>query len=79
MPHSQSSAQRGRVRLARGASPWLLPTVATAAVSLARSTTAYRYLILSRGFPAIGAHTLRLVFVRPAGRLADVDAFVVLR
>ncbi|MGW2346892.1 phosphatidylserine decarboxylase, partial [Streptomyces sp. NPDC001661] len=26
-----------RVRLARGASPWLLPTVATAALSLARS------------------------------------------
>ncbi|MDT0380336.1 phosphatidylserine decarboxylase [Streptomyces sp. DSM 42041] len=37
MPHSQSSAPSGRVRLARGASPWLLPTVATAAVSLLRS------------------------------------------
>lgn len=41
MPHSQTSAPRdsqvGGVRLARGASPWLLPTVATAALSLARS------------------------------------------
>ncbi|MFH0241716.1 phosphatidylserine decarboxylase [Streptomyces sp. HK10] len=37
MPHSPSSAQRGRIRLARGASPWLLPTVATAALSLARA------------------------------------------
>lgn len=37
MPHSQTSAPRGRVRLARGASPWLLPTVATAAIGLARA------------------------------------------
>ncbi|GAA3756208.1 phosphatidylserine decarboxylase [Streptomyces tremellae] len=40
MPHSPSgptSAPRGRVRLARGASPWLLPTVATAALGLARA------------------------------------------
>ncbi len=37
MPHSQTSAPRGRARLARGASPWLLPTVATAALSLARA------------------------------------------
>lgn len=33
MPHSSSSP--GGVRLARGSSPWLLPTVATAALSLA--------------------------------------------
>jgi phosphatidylserine decarboxylase len=37
MPHSPSSAPSGRVRLARGASPWLLPTVVTAAVSLLRA------------------------------------------
>ncbi|MGV9760352.1 phosphatidylserine decarboxylase [Streptomyces tricolor] len=40
MPHSQTSAHRDSLvgaRLARGASPWLLPTVATAAVSLARA------------------------------------------
>ncbi|MCT2593407.1 phosphatidylserine decarboxylase [Streptomyces sp. N2-109] len=36
MPHSSSSAPSGRIRLARGASPWLLPTMATAAVSLLR-------------------------------------------
>lgn len=37
MPHSQTSAPSGSVRLARGASPWLLPTVATAALSLVRA------------------------------------------
>ncbi|MER6953363.1 phosphatidylserine decarboxylase [Streptomyces sp. NPDC002623] len=40
MPHSQTSAHRDSLvgaRLARGASPWLLPTVATAAVSLLRA------------------------------------------
>jgi phosphatidylserine decarboxylase len=40
MPHSQTSAPRDSlagVRLARGASPWLLPTVATAALSLVRA------------------------------------------
>ncbi|GHJ41403.1 phosphatidylserine decarboxylase [Streptomyces sp. TS71-3] len=40
MPHSQTSAPRDSLlkgRLARGASPWLLPTVATAALSVARS------------------------------------------
>ncbi|MEV0320970.1 phosphatidylserine decarboxylase [Streptomyces sp. NPDC050658] len=42
MPHSQTSAPRGRVRLARGASPWLLPTVATAALSLVRARRAPR-------------------------------------
>ncbi|MBH5337708.1 phosphatidylserine decarboxylase [Streptomyces pactum] len=41
MPHSHTSAPRDSlagVRLARGASPWLLPTVATAAVSLTAAT-----------------------------------------
>ncbi|MEV7898719.1 phosphatidylserine decarboxylase family protein, partial [Streptomyces cyaneofuscatus] len=33
MPDSPTSANRGGVRIARGASPWLLPTVATAALS----------------------------------------------
>ncbi|MGW8377634.1 phosphatidylserine decarboxylase [Streptomyces sp. ODS28] len=37
MPHSPSSAPSARMRLARGASPWLLPTVATAAVGLLRA------------------------------------------
>src|SRR3954471_15828533 len=43
MPHSHSSAPRGRVRLARGASPWLAPTVATAAVSLVRARRSRRW------------------------------------
>lgn len=34
MAHRSSLASGGRVRLARGASPWLLPTAATAALSL---------------------------------------------
>ncbi|WP_419999150.1 phosphatidylserine decarboxylase [Streptomyces boninensis] len=41
MPHSNPSAPthqpRRKVSLARGATPWLLPTLATAAVSLARA------------------------------------------
>ncbi|WP_328471005.1 phosphatidylserine decarboxylase [Streptomyces sp. NBC_00448] len=43
MPHSQSSAPRRRVGLARGASPWLLPTAATAAVSLLRARRSGRW------------------------------------
>lgn len=43
MSHSHSSAPRGRVRLARGASPWLAPTVATAAVSLTRARRSGRW------------------------------------
>ena len=37
MPHSPYPTPSGRLRLARGASPWLLPTAATAALSLARA------------------------------------------
>ncbi|BBB00978.1 putative phosphatidylserine decarboxylase [Actinacidiphila reveromycinica] len=43
MPHSQSSAPRRRVGLARGASPWLLPTAATAAVGLLRARRSGRW------------------------------------
>jgi phosphatidylserine decarboxylase len=43
MPHSHSSAPRDRVRLARGASPWLVPTVATAAVGLTRARRSGRW------------------------------------
>jgi phosphatidylserine decarboxylase len=43
MPHSQSSAPRRRVGLARGASPWLLPTAATAAASLLRARRSGRW------------------------------------
>jgi len=37
MPHSPDNVPRRRVRLARGASPWLLPTLATAAVTAVRA------------------------------------------
>jgi phosphatidylserine decarboxylase len=53
MPHSPTSAPRGRVRLARGASPWLLPTVATAAIGLARARR-------SRGAAALAVPTTAL-------------------
>ena len=45
MPHSPSSAPRDGIlkgRLARGASPWLLPTAAVAALSLARAVRSPR-------------------------------------
>lgn len=58
MPHSQSSAQCDRVRLARGASPWLLPTVATAAVSLARSRRSRRWATVAVPATALAAGML---------------------
>ncbi|MFI6348140.1 phosphatidylserine decarboxylase [Streptomyces sp. NPDC050560] len=58
MPHSQTSASRGRVRLARGASPWLLPTVATAALSLARSRSSRRAAALAVPATALAAGML---------------------
>lgn len=58
MPHSQSSAPRGRVRLARGASPWLLPTVATAAVSLVRARRSGRWATVAVPATALAAGML---------------------
>ncbi|MFE7120460.1 phosphatidylserine decarboxylase [Streptomyces sp. NPDC057654] len=58
MPHSQSSAPRGRVRLARGASPWLVPTVATAAVSLTRARRSGRWAALAVPTTALAAGML---------------------
>jgi phosphatidylserine decarboxylase len=58
MPHSQTSAPRGRVRLARGASPWLLPTVATAALSLARSRRSRRAAAIAVPTTALAAGML---------------------
>jgi phosphatidylserine decarboxylase len=58
MPHSQSSAPRGRVRLARGASPWLLPTVATAAIGLARARRSKRAAVLAVPATALAAGML---------------------
>ncbi|MEV6670665.1 phosphatidylserine decarboxylase [Streptomyces sp. NPDC051162] len=61
MPHSSSSAPRDSlvgVRLARGASPWLLPTVATAAVSLARARRSGRWAALAVPSTALAAGML---------------------
>ncbi|QXE33969.1 phosphatidylserine decarboxylase [Streptomyces sp. GMY02] len=58
MPHSQTSAPRGRVRLARGASPWLLPTVATAAIGLVRARRSRRAAVLAVPATALAAGML---------------------
>jgi phosphatidylserine decarboxylase len=61
MPHSHSSAPRdslGGVRLARGASPWLLPTVATAAVSLIRARRSGRWATVAVPATALAAGML---------------------
>ncbi|QNP66263.1 phosphatidylserine decarboxylase [Streptomyces genisteinicus] len=61
MPHSQTSAHRDTirgVRIARGASPWLLPTVATAALSLARSRRSRRAATVAVPATALAAGML---------------------
>ncbi|SCK41904.1 phosphatidylserine decarboxylase [Streptomyces sp. WMMB 322] len=58
MPHSPSSAPRGRVRIARGASPWLLPTVATAAVGLVRARRSKKAAALAVPATALAAGML---------------------
>ncbi|MFJ8310328.1 MULTISPECIES: phosphatidylserine decarboxylase [unclassified Streptomyces] len=61
MPHSQTSATRDgflKGRLARGASPWLLPTVATAALSLARSRRSRSAAIVAVPATALAAGML---------------------
>jgi phosphatidylserine decarboxylase len=58
MPHSPIPAQRGRVRLARGASPWLLPTVAAAAVSLTRARRSGRWVAVAVPATALAAGML---------------------
>ncbi|MEV7425324.1 MULTISPECIES: phosphatidylserine decarboxylase [unclassified Streptomyces] len=58
MPHSQTSAPSGRVRIARGASPWLLPTVATAAIGLARARRSKRAAALAVPATALAAGML---------------------
>ncbi|AZK97406.1 MULTISPECIES: phosphatidylserine decarboxylase [Streptomyces] len=61
MPHSQNSAPRDgfpKVRLARGSSPWLLPTVATAAVSLARARRSRSAAIIAGPATALAAGML---------------------
>ncbi|MGW5421565.1 phosphatidylserine decarboxylase [Streptomyces sp. NPDC003943] len=61
MPHSQTSAHRDSlkgVRIARGASPWLLPTVATAALSLARAGKSKRARAVAVPVTALAAGML---------------------
>lgn len=61
MPHSQTSAPRDSllgVRLARGASPWLLPTVATAALSLTRARKSGRWAAAAVPATALAAGML---------------------
>ncbi|CAM5654142.1 Phosphatidylserine decarboxylase proenzyme OS=Streptomyces microflavus OX=1919 GN=psd PE=3 SV=1 [Streptomyces microflavus] len=55
MPDSPTSAPRGGVRIARGASPWLLPTVATAALSLARARKSGRWAAVAVPTTALAA------------------------
>ncbi|MGY1438850.1 MULTISPECIES: phosphatidylserine decarboxylase [Streptomyces] len=72
MPHSPTTAPSGsplpgpasgasgapRVRLARGASPWLVPTVATAALSLARVRKSPRAALVAVPATALAAGML---------------------
>ncbi|WEH38722.1 phosphatidylserine decarboxylase [Streptomyces sp. NBC_01218] len=58
MPDSPTSAHRGGVRIARGASPWLLPTVATAALSLTRARTSGRWAAVAVPATALAAGML---------------------
>ncbi|MFE5795767.1 phosphatidylserine decarboxylase [Streptomyces sp. NPDC056503] len=61
MPHSPNSAHRDSLkgaRIARGASPWLLPTVATAALSLARSGRSKRARAIAVPVTALAAGML---------------------
>ncbi|WP_156722205.1 phosphatidylserine decarboxylase [Streptomyces apocyni] len=61
MPHSQTPAPREgfpKGRLARGASPWLLPTVATAALSLARARRSKRAAAVAVPATALAAGML---------------------
>jgi hypothetical protein len=49
-------------------------------VSLASSTTAYRYLAFTRRWTTSGTHTIKVVVVGTAGHpRVDVDAFAVLK
>lgn len=70
MPHSHSPAPRGRVRLARGASPWLAPTVATAAVSLAKARRSGRWAAVAVPATALAAGMLWF-FRDPEREIAD--------
>jgi phosphatidylserine decarboxylase len=58
MPYRSSPQPGGRVRLARGASPWLLPTMAAAAVSLTRARRSGRWAAAAVPATALAAGML---------------------
>ncbi len=58
MPHRSSPLPGGRVRLARGASPWLLPTVAAAGLSLVRARRSGRWAAAAVPTTALAAAML---------------------
>ncbi|RKN07063.1 phosphatidylserine decarboxylase [Streptomyces radicis] len=58
MPYRSSPQSGGRVRLARGASPWLLPTVAAATVSLVKSRRSGRWAAVAVPTTALAAGML---------------------
>ncbi|MCX2971581.1 phosphatidylserine decarboxylase [Streptomyces sp. TRM70308] len=70
MPHRPSPAPRGRVRIARGATPWFLPTVATAAVSLAAARRSGAARVLAVPATALAAGMLWF-FRDPERDIAD--------
>ncbi|MBM9507039.1 phosphatidylserine decarboxylase [Actinacidiphila acididurans] len=72
MPHSHSPAPRDRVRLARGATPWLAPTVVTAAVTagLAGARRSGRWAAVAVPASALAAGMLWF-FRDPERRITD--------
>lgn len=58
MSHRSHPVAADRVRLARGASPWLLPTVATAAVSLVKARRSGRWAAVAVPATALAAGML---------------------
>ncbi|WP_049569856.1 phosphatidylserine decarboxylase [Streptomyces sp. SBT349] len=58
MPYRSSPQSGGRVRLARGASPWLLPTVAAATVSLVKARGSRRWAAAAVPTTALAAGML---------------------
>ncbi|MHA4818486.1 phosphatidylserine decarboxylase [Streptomyces aculeolatus] len=68
MPHSPDNVPRRRVRLARGASPWLLPTLATAAVTAVRAGRTGRWPDRLAAVPPVALAAGMLWFFRDPDR-----------
>ncbi|MGP4115344.1 phosphatidylserine decarboxylase [Streptomyces sp. 4N509B] len=58
LPHRSSPLPAARVRLARGASPWLVPTLAAAAVSVVRARRSGRWAVAAVPTTALAAGML---------------------